>query len=72
MLYVQKSKRNLVISGQMSMIQQLGEEVTKEMKMNEILQELRAIKLNQELEIQGKIEIQGEAENKLRTCPKIL
>ena len=54
------------------MIQQPGDEVTNNMRMNEICQELRAIKLNQELGINGEIEIQGEAENKLRTCPKIL
>ena len=35
-LYVEKSKRNSVISGQMSMIQKSGEEMTNEMKMNEI------------------------------------
>ena len=51
----------------MSMIQQWGEELT-----NEIRQELRAIKMNQEMEIQGRKEVQGESENKMRTCPKVL
>ena len=54
------------------MTQKSGEEITNEMKMNEIRNELRAIKRNQEIEIRGQIEVQGEVENKMHTCPKIL
>ena len=58
--YVQKSKRNSIISGQLAMMQQPGEEVTNDMRMAEIRQELRAIKMNQEQEfyvktVKGKV-----------------
>ena len=70
--YVQKSQRNSIISGQLAMSQQPRDEVTNDMRMEEIRQELKHIKLNQEQELSSISDMQGNIKNNQKTCPKIL
>ena len=70
--YVQKSQRNSIVSGQLALSQQPRDEITNDMKLEEIRQELKHIKLNQEQEFSSTSDMQGHSDKKPRTCPRIL
>ena len=77
MSYINKSQRNSIVSGNLTLLHQprdeVGSSISNEMKMEEIRHELRNIKQMQEQEfnISSSSDIEY-SDRKPRSCPKVL